>query len=309
MGFWNSLEQGTNQGLDLSQVLAARAEQKKLQALQEQSLQQDIASKNFSQGNSLGFNSENLGLSGAVKGQGLPIQGPSRTGSPLIATVPQTKVPNSVGLGLIENATFNKSKQSPTNMGMTPGRKAADMAFGKDYVEWQQGGNAKAAQHLAGLGDAIKKYDSDKNMGGGIVGQFPDFVMKAVRSELPEVKQQVASTIQESMRQILGAQFTENEGKRIIANAFDPAISHQENMRRLTALHQQLNQAAEAKQKMADYFEQNGTLTGYNEGTPQIGETSNGGLSPEKIAALKFVTPNDPRYARVQKVLQDNGVR
>lgn len=173
---------------------------------------------------------------------------------------------------------------------MTPGRKSADMAFGKDYVEWQQGGNAKAAQHLAGLGNAISKYQSDPSMGGGIAGQLPDVLLKAVGSKLPEVKQQVASTIQESMRQILGAQFTENEGKRIIANAFDPAISHAENVRRLTELQKQLQQAAEAKQSMADYFDQYGTLTGYQ--GPRV---NFGGLGVGKTGGIVQPPKNKPQ--------------
>jgi hypothetical protein len=158
--------------------------------------------------------------------------------------------------------------------GITPGRKAADMAFGKDYVEWTGGGASDVDKSLAEMKSALADIQSDESLTGPTVGKIPDFVRTFTNPKAVDVQQRVANTVQRSLRPILGSQFTENEAKRIIQNAYNPQLSTKENAVRVGRIADQISQMKQAKQEMADYFEQYGTLTGYKGRMPSSNSIS-----------------------------------
>ena len=77
------------------------------------------------------------------------------------------------------------------------------------------------------------------------------------------IQQGVEEVVQRNLRLVLGAQFTEKEGERLISRAFDPSLSEKENKKRVDRLLNQIEKAANAKQKAAEYFEKHGTLKGF----------------------------------------------
>jgi len=72
----------------------------------------------------------------------------------------------------------------------------------------------------------------------------------------------VEEVVQRNLRMILGAQFTQKEGERLIERAYNPRLGPAENAKRLDRLITQLTTSAQATEQSARYFEENGTLAG-----------------------------------------------
>jgi hypothetical protein len=94
-------------------------------------------------------------------------------------------------------------------------------------------------------------------------------VPKSIREVTPQlregvnIQEMVESTVQRSLRVILGAQFTEKEGERLIARAYNPKLPPKVNADRVQRLLDQLQRAYDGKREAAAYYEANGTLQGF----------------------------------------------
>lgn len=156
---------------------------------------------------------------------------------------------------------------------LTPGQEAADRAFGKEYQDWTaQGGYANVDKQIAQIEAAANALDQDDTMTGGIQelyvpGGSSDFARSRSKPEAFALQQGVEQAIQASLRQTLGSQFTEKEGEKVIARAFDPRLPAKENAKKLRAEIKQLRSRAAEKEAASRYFEQHGTLRGHKPGS------------------------------------------
>lgn len=164
-------------------------------------------------------------------------------------------------------------------------REAVDREYAKDYVEFIQTGAsdaAKALEELGGARDQLRGYYVDEEgqkrpvrggkkdtLTGPIVGTLSNlpWVGKTVQDvafpESSDVQETVEYTVQRSLRPILGAQFTKEEGERLIARVYNPRLDEKTNAERLDRLIKQLERAYQAKIAAAKYFEENNTLNGF----------------------------------------------
>ena len=78
-----------------------------------------------------------------------------------------------------------------------------------------------------------------------------------------EARQNAERVIQEGLRPILGAQFTQQEGENFLKRAFDPNLGPDINARRLSLVLEQMKVAAKQAQALSDYVEANGTAIGF----------------------------------------------
>jgi hypothetical protein len=142
--------------------------------------------------------------------------------------------------------------------------RAVDDAFSKEYVSWTTGGGADVAKQLGQLNDVAKELgNKGSNLTGPVIGRTPDAVLSVTNPKSIAMRERVEEVVQRSLRAILGAQFTEKEGERLIARAYNPTLGEAENKVRVERLFTQLNQAFESKQNAIQYFQQNGTLKGW----------------------------------------------
>jgi hypothetical protein len=149
---------------------------------------------------------------------------------------------------------------------ISKGQEAVDRAYGKDFAAWKTGGAANAEKSLAQLRDVQTVLaDPRTTLTGPIIGAIPDSLLaftntgeKAISTR--ELTQEI---VQRSLREILGAQFTQKEGEALLARTYNPRLSEGENRKRLGRLVVQLQTAYADKQAAADYFEEHGTLTGF----------------------------------------------
>ncbi len=153
--------------------------------------------------------------------------------------------------------------------GMTPGRKAADVAFGKDYADYQQTGAPTMERGLNTLEGAKAELKGSKDISGPVRGAFPDWIRAVTNPEAVAVKERIRGAVQNTLKQTLGAQFTEKEGERIFNQAYNDRLPPEESIKRLDSIIGELRGQKENKENMGQYFEKQGTLTGYKAPTAQ----------------------------------------
>ena len=221
---------------------------------------------------------------------------------------------------------------------LTPGQKKLDETFAKDYSEYvAAGGYADVDKQLNQLREVKRMLDVSSglvkpekgekayNLTGPMLGLLPESIQARTYPEAVAAKNAVEEVVQRNLRLVLGAQFTEKEGERLIARAYNPALDEKENAKRVGRLIGQIAQAAKAKQRASDYFEKNnGTLKGFK---GKLWTPADFGMSPaqenwssaqqpmqaqtgqpQDQQAIEWATqnPNDPR---AQQILQMNGIQ
>lgn len=154
------------------------------------------------------------------------------------------------------------------NQPASKGSTAVDQKFAAEYIDWTTKGFSDAEKGIAQLNEALKDLTSGKTKTGGVEAGLntilPDSVMGFVAPDFVNTKDQIEEVVQRNLRLILGAQFTEKEGARLIARAYNPALSTEQNIARVKRLVKQIEDAAQAKQAAAKYWEaNNGTLSGF----------------------------------------------
>lgn len=175
------------------------------------------------------------------------------------------------GAGMIPTSTVIPVPGMTPKPRQTAGQNAADQAFAKEYVDFKAaGGFADIEKNLRQLSGASQSLATDSSLTGPLRGMLPDTVRTFTNPNAVATKELVQEVAQRNLRLILGAQFTEKEGERLIARVYNDRLSPEENKRRVDALMTQIREAAQAKQSASEYFEQNGTLTGWQGKLPKL---------------------------------------
>lgn len=163
--------------------------------------------------------------------------------------------------------------QTPASMA----EKDLNRAYIKDYVSFIQNDAPNASADIAALEaaqNALTGVHLDKNgqpvqgkpsdtLSGPIVGLVPKIMRDVILPKSSETQENVESVAQKSMRVIMGPQFTEGEGLRLLARVYNPRFEEDVNARRVGRLLKQLKTAYNEKVRAARYFETNGTMKGY----------------------------------------------
>lgn len=170
----------------------------------------------------------------------------------------------------------------PTPMRTTPQQnqeRDLNRAYLKDYVEFMQTGAPNAAADISALkaaqgaltgvhtdpktGLPVQGKPSD-TLSGPIVGLVPKIVRDLILPKSSETQENVESVAQKSMRVIMGPQFTEGEGLRLLARVYNPRFEEGVNAKRVGRLLRQLQIGYNEKVRAARYFEDHHhSLAGY----------------------------------------------
>lgn len=170
-------------------------------------------------------------------------------------------------LGL-ERAKLLKSSKEQAG----EGQKQLDRAAAKEYQDWTSGGQKTAQSEIGKLKGIADKLRSGTVNTGMFSGLLPD---RFTSNELLGARADVESTVMNSLKAILGPQFTENEGKRMIANTWNEGDSTENNLARLDRLVNDLENKANDKTQKANYFENSGgTLKGFKANSGQPASTN-----------------------------------
>jgi hypothetical protein len=146
------------------------------------------------------------------------------------------------------------------------------------YADWAlKGGAANARARIAQLGDVVKSLErSAKGRGPTLTGVqiqlIPEFARPLLVPSSLEARQNAERVIQDGLRAILGAQFTQVEGENFLKRAFDPNLGPDVNARRLSLILEQMKESAKQAQALSDYVEKNRTARGFNGVIPSLAQ-------------------------------------
>ena len=159
----------------------------------------------------------------------------------------------------IEREKLKKERDSK----IPEGQKEIDKKFGDIYADWVLKGESTGTQkQLNQLGEAAQDLET-KNISGPILGHVPNWIKSVTNPKSIETQQKIEEAVQQGLRQVLGAQYTEKEGVNLLRRTFDPTLSEEVNLKRVKNTIRQLQGAAQAKDEAVKYFQQNGTLKGF----------------------------------------------
>ena len=166
-----------------------------------------------------------------------------------------------------EEFEYKKSQDLNKPIPLTEGEKSRDRKFADQLVEFNLPDINKGLEQLTEASEALSKSNT---LTGPIVSLMPNFVGDRVNPKAAEVREAVEEVVQRNLRLVLGAQFTEKEGERLISRAYNPTLDEAENKKRVERLIKSIRDAAQEKLNMKSYFEKNGTLKGYDSNQPSI---------------------------------------
>jgi hypothetical protein len=201
--------------------------------------------------------------------------GPNPTEAQLVAIAAKYASPDALMRAqqdALNRKAMMAAKQAEKGLVLTPGQKAADIAFAKDYTDFVNGGGVSTIQkNLKQLDDAIAKMETAKKAGTSLSGRTVGLAdssgtLSYLFPDAAEVKDLVGGVAQSNLRQVLGGQFAQKEGEALLARAYNPAQPVDDNLRRLKALRDQINTAANSKIQSVSYYEENGTVAGFKPG-------------------------------------------
>jgi hypothetical protein len=166
--------------------------------------------------------------------------------------------------------------QGPIGQAQTPGRKKVDQEFATKYVKFKAtGGFADIGKQLSALDQVVSKLESGEKVSGPIIGLMPDAALYFTNPEAVNTREAIEEVVQRNLKVVLGGQFTEREGEKLVKRAYNPSLGEKENARRVRRLVEQISIAAKATESAGNYFEEHGTLTGWKGKMPTLDDFRN----------------------------------
>jgi hypothetical protein len=139
-------------------------------------------------------------------------------------------------------------------------QKKAGEAFGTAITEWQSGGAFQARKNLRSVDNAFEAlasgsadtrtfFDFVPDIGG-----FRDSARAFFNPTGQDAYDNVVSVVATTLREALGAAFTEKEGTRILNASYNPQLSTEQNLQRLAGISATISATIEAKDAQAEAF-------------------------------------------------------
>ena len=174
------------------------------------------------------------------------------------------KMKNQDPLALFALEEAKRKARSPGSLDLTVGQKKVDEEFGKIMADYVLKGGPQIKSNLKNLEEKIEILEAgDLNVSGPAIGVLGDAAMGAFAPDAASFISDIRDIVFQSLREKLGAQFTEREGNRLVNAAFNQYLDESRNIARLQRLYDTIDQAARAKEAAIAYYEEKGTLQGY----------------------------------------------
>ena len=174
-----------------------------------------------------------------------------------------------IGLNIKDQPTTRKEQATATAEGEeevkgTIAQQKIDEEFAQEYaIGVAGGGYADASKQIDQLESAIAELGTSDDLTGPARGAMPDSIRAFTNPQAVDIKERIEEVVQRNLRLILGAQFTEREGERLISRAYNDRLQEDVNVARLNRLVGAMRKALAAKMSAAQHYEDNGTLRGW----------------------------------------------
>ena len=160
-----------------------------------------------------------------------------------------------------------KSKE----LNLTPAEESRDKTAGTALAKWDDSGRATVTSNIAALDSITKGLEDGQIKTRGFIDALPfgsDWARAIVNPDAQDAKNRVEGVIFQTLKETLGAQFTEKEGKRLVEASYNPMLSPEANAARLRDYSNGLKKAVAARESQLAYLKENKTLQGYDGATP-----------------------------------------
>jgi hypothetical protein len=162
---------------------------------------------------------------------------------------------------LVQN-TVNSGSGMPE---LSPLEKKMDEHYADALVNWNTGGQSDWQKNQTQINNIADVLESGgKNLTGYLIGITPKWALEGINPEAVDAQEQVEEVVQRNLRIVLGAQFTQKEGERLIARAYNRRLKPEMNAARVRRLAQLLEGRAQQLQSLNEYVRQNRTAAGWN---------------------------------------------
>jgi hypothetical protein len=164
----------------------------------------------------------------------------------------------------VNKARGKREGSNPADIDLSVVEKGIDQEFSKIAVDYTTKGQAQIEANLENLIEKINILKEGKiNVSGPGMGLLPDSAKGIFFPKAASYIGDIRDIVFQSLREKLGAQFTEREGDRLVAAAFNSYLDEDLNIARLERLYTTIVEAAKAKEEAILYFNENRTLKGY----------------------------------------------
>lgn len=145
-----------------------------------------------------------------------------------------------------------------------------DTKIGDDLGNWAIKDRAMTRANVKQLNFVLEKAaNSTTPLSGPTVGIIDATgLLKFANPDAQIMSDSVRGIAQQSLRSILGSQFTEKEGEAYMNRAWNPALPIEENIRRVNIMLAQLQELATEKEKMFEHFRKYNTVSNYEFALP-----------------------------------------
>jgi len=154
---------------------------------------------------------------------------------------------------------------------LTPAEEAMDKAAVKELTPYLLGKSADSEKMLSQL-RMVHKALGEKvaNLTGPDIAIQPDPMLALTNPDALNMREAVEEVVQRNLKAVLGGQFTEREGEKLVARAYNPKLSEGKNRERVGRLLTQIEKAHKVKLDAARYLKENGTLRGWDGAFPKM---------------------------------------
>ena len=188
----------------------------------------------------------------------------------------------------------------------TKGSIKLDEEFGKDIVDFAKtGGFAGTEKNIQNLTYVINALETQKDISGPKVGwskaNLPESAFSSLYPNAQAAYDRARNVIQQSLKQVLGAQFAAKEAEQLIATSYNMYLPPEENLERMEILRESIKQAGELKRDMLEYWKKNdGTLQGFD----IAGKSVLGHL--DSLVGMKMGMREDQKRKGLSQIDQEN---
>ena len=152
---------------------------------------------------------------------------------------------------------------------VSPAQEGIDEELVQDASTWGRTGRPIFDSKLSKFNEILATLDESNNITGGVVGSIlesgwiPEWVKASALPSAINTLDLVQSIVFESLRDTLGPQFTENEGKRLVAASYNKYLPEEMNRTRIIRLRDEILKTAETKDGMMDWYNKHGSFVNW----------------------------------------------
>ena len=174
--------------------------------------------------------------------------------------------------------------------------KEINRRFTNEVFDWNSGGKQAFISQVEKFTDILVALNEPGAITGGVVGMMdwilPEKLFELFNIKATNARDLISSVVYESLRETLGAQFTQREGERLVAASYNMRLPEEMNKIRIERLKREVQRTAGMKNRMSDWYDDPANQRSFINFDNPWTFTEEGGVNTIAMAHL-LVRPED----------------